>query len=481
MGYLSAMYRLFKDTVSETEKDNIALVKLHMKMCVKHYHALIPQLDLIATQWGVNIEDTLSHNDLGLPRSERKSQRRQGNLEEQLRNKAREPRRRMVGEDTADPVAGPSAGRPQQNGKTSATNSAETPGKFRAQNKGGLRKRRETKVLLPEAEEDLRLLKRQLKSQPALQERQINHPQELRKVPGGSAMSRQDLDVRASPSSMLTKATTTASYISIQLLQVLRKATAFSSAGKFGRRYALLKENPDGQTFRAFHHSLTTQWDVLPQDQGMVREYYRVKESNNGQFLGVRMKYHVWRQRFIATVHSQRRLISDKAKALSTAIDKRKQLMGNRILGRHYDPQTYAFLMAEVGRLYRGAYQEIATKALDLFKGSKIQLSSLKSVRTFRVKLEAYRATLDTYRIREAVFGPNGQLYKEIQERKFTQPDLMRFHDRRSSKGWPEGMEGILEWLDHHQSILEYSQQGSKTSTLFPKDQLRAHDQVDFS
>jgi hypothetical protein len=65
MGYLRAMYRLFKDTVSETEKDNIALVKLHMKMCVKLYHALIPQLDLIATQWGVNIEDTLSYHNLG--------------------------------------------------------------------------------------------------------------------------------------------------------------------------------------------------------------------------------------------------------------------------------------------------------------------------------------------------------------------------------------------------------------------------------
>jgi hypothetical protein len=81
MGYLRATYRLFKDTVSETEKDNIALVKLHMKMCVKHYQALIPQLDIIATQWGVNIEDTLSHNDLGLPRLERKSRRRQSNLE----------------------------------------------------------------------------------------------------------------------------------------------------------------------------------------------------------------------------------------------------------------------------------------------------------------------------------------------------------------------------------------------------------------
>jgi hypothetical protein len=72
----------------------------------------------------------------------------------------------------------------------------------------------------------------------------------------------------------------------------------------------------------------------------MVREYYRVKESNRGRFAGVRMNYHVWRQRFIATVHSQRRLITDKAKALSTAIDKKKRLMEDRILGLNYDPQT---------------------------------------------------------------------------------------------------------------------------------------------
>jgi hypothetical protein len=82
----------------------------------------------------------------------------------------------------------------------------------------------------------------------------------------------------------------------------------------------LFEDYPDGHTLRAYYHSLTTQWDVLPQDQGMVKEYYRVKELNKGLFASVRMNYHVWRQRFIATVHSQRRLISDKAKALSTAI-----------------------------------------------------------------------------------------------------------------------------------------------------------------
>jgi hypothetical protein len=57
MGYLKTMYRLFKDTVSGNDRDdignNIGLIKLHMKAGIKHYHALIPQLDLIATQWSV--------------------------------------------------------------------------------------------------------------------------------------------------------------------------------------------------------------------------------------------------------------------------------------------------------------------------------------------------------------------------------------------------------------------------------------------
>jgi hypothetical protein len=48
-----------------------------MKTCIKHYHALIPQLDLITTQWGVIIEDTRSQNNLGLLRSEGERQKRQ--------------------------------------------------------------------------------------------------------------------------------------------------------------------------------------------------------------------------------------------------------------------------------------------------------------------------------------------------------------------------------------------------------------------
>jgi hypothetical protein len=117
---------------------------------------------------------------------------------------------------------------------------------------------------------------------------------------------------------------------------VLENTTAFSSAGKFGKEYALLKENLDGQTFRAFNHSLTTQWDVLPQDQSMIKEYYRVKESQEGQFAGVIMNYHVWRRRFIAIVNSQRRLRSEiqllsleSVKTLTTVEDQDVTRTGN--------------------------------------------------------------------------------------------------------------------------------------------------------
>jgi hypothetical protein len=138
MGYLRATYHLFKDTVSESEKDNRALVKAHMKMCVKHYHALIPQLDLVKSQGGVKIDHAMSHDELGLPRSKREKQKRQGNLEQQLRNQSKEPRKQM----------------------TSAPNCAETLEKFRAGNDDGLGKGREAKGLLIKPKEDLQLLKK---------------------------------------------------------------------------------------------------------------------------------------------------------------------------------------------------------------------------------------------------------------------------------------------------------------------------------
>jgi hypothetical protein len=48
MGFLKATYRIFKDFISPDEKQNIELIKTYMKVCVRHYHSLLPQLDLIA-------------------------------------------------------------------------------------------------------------------------------------------------------------------------------------------------------------------------------------------------------------------------------------------------------------------------------------------------------------------------------------------------------------------------------------------------
>jgi hypothetical protein len=46
-------------------------------------------------------------------------------------------------------------------------------------------------------------------------------------------------------------------------------------------------------------HSRPTQWDILPQNQSMIRQYYKVKGSQKSQFKGVRRSYHIWRRRFI--------------------------------------------------------------------------------------------------------------------------------------------------------------------------------------
>jgi hypothetical protein len=40
-------------------------------MYKKNYHTLLPQLDLIRTQWGIEVEDTLSQDDVGSLKSEK--------------------------------------------------------------------------------------------------------------------------------------------------------------------------------------------------------------------------------------------------------------------------------------------------------------------------------------------------------------------------------------------------------------------------
>jgi hypothetical protein len=88
---------------------------------------------------------------------------------------------------------------------TSAPNYAETLEKFRARHNEGLRKGRETKGLLIKPKEDLKLLKRQIKSHPAFQEEQLNHQQELKQVPRGLNTARQGSEGQTTTSSTLKK------------------------------------------------------------------------------------------------------------------------------------------------------------------------------------------------------------------------------------------------------------------------------------
>jgi hypothetical protein len=157
--------------------------------------------------------------------------------------------------------------------------------------------------------------------------------------------------------------------------------------------------------------SLAEPWSIIPPDSGPVKEYYKVKDANQDKFSGDRLSYPVWHRRFIATMHSQRMLILDKALALSTALDRKNEMLGAMIGELHYDPTTSAGFIAELERLYGGSDHEIAATANELFKGQRVQLTSLESVQAFRVKLAAYILTLETYGKREAEFLPNSRLW----------------------------------------------------------------------
>jgi hypothetical protein len=115
-----------------------------MKMCIRQYHALIPQLDLIATPWGISIEAVLSQNDFGSPKLERKGRKKQSNQEDTEHSDQAQTRRQPSAESSergetlaeanqgctisCPPVTRSAdfAGSSQQKGMTSATNSVTT-------------------------------------------------------------------------------------------------------------------------------------------------------------------------------------------------------------------------------------------------------------------------------------------------------------------------------------------------------------------
>jgi hypothetical protein len=115
--------------------------------------------------------------------------------------------------------------------------------------------------------------------------------------------------------------------VGMQLFQVLRDATSTAGGGGFGPGAKLIEEYPDRHTMRTFYRSLVQPWDIIPPETGPVKEYYKVRDANKDQFAGDRINFPVWRRRFLATVHSSRMLISDKALALSMALDKKKELV----------------------------------------------------------------------------------------------------------------------------------------------------------
>jgi hypothetical protein len=104
-------------------------------------------------------------------------------------------------------------------------------------------------------------------------------------------------------------------------------------------------------------------------------------------------------------VHTQRMLVADKAVALSAALDTKQEILSQVVRGLNYDARTYAAVIRELERLLGGAEAEVMFASTELFKGPKVVLSSLDSVRTFRVKLFAYRTILETHGQREAEFA----------------------------------------------------------------------------
>jgi hypothetical protein len=199
--------------------------------------------------------------------------------------------------------------------------------------------------------------------------------------------------------------------VGMQMIQALRDVTAAAGGGP-NRQNNLVEEYPCGMTMREYYDSLPEPWDVELIEYGPVKELHKVKFTE--KFAGDRMGYAVWRRRFFAMVHTQRMLVADKAVALSAALDTKQEILSQIVRGLNYDARTYAAVIRELERLFGGAEAEIMLASTELFKGPKVVLSSLDSVRTFRVKLVAYRRILETHGQREAEFAPNSHLYREL-------------------------------------------------------------------
>jgi hypothetical protein len=156
MGFLRKTYKRYKDSPGPVDETNMALIRLHMKACVSQYHAVLPQLDLIATQWGVQLEDTWSQDDLGSLRTDSSRRKRQEVLDDQLRSQLRDVRRHEVGEEEVPVIAErrKTTSSPKDTAKKSSGIQSKEVERLLEQNKEERRKRRTTEDMLSKAEED---------------------------------------------------------------------------------------------------------------------------------------------------------------------------------------------------------------------------------------------------------------------------------------------------------------------------------------
>jgi hypothetical protein len=217
--------------VLQQAQDNVQLIRIHMKTCMKHYHAVLTQLDLIATQWGINIDDTLAQDDKGSLRLKAARQRPTTALDIQLPDQIRDVRKTQVRErdrekDGANEDPEPQTSRLFTNHKSSAAPHLEEIQKLSNQAREEVKKRRTTEASLCKAEEDLRLLREQLKAKVTSLESQSSGPPD----PPSSAesqrsesLTRRITPARGSVSSNFT-ASSGPSDVGSQLLQVLREA-----------------------------------------------------------------------------------------------------------------------------------------------------------------------------------------------------------------------------------------------------------------
>jgi hypothetical protein len=202
---------------------------------MRHYHSLLPQLDIIATQWGVDPDDNLER-DIGLLRSEGEISKRQKVLDEQLRNQVQDARMQQVGgQGQNNPVVSGSSASSRLINQAKSSNQppSEAVDRLTKQNKEEVRKRRDLEQMLSKIEEDYRLFGQQhsvsatssaaggVAPRPqvpllVLPENPLPHP----RPPGSERDSVQSTfgpESNASPD------------VGMQLLQVLRDAT--SNAG----------------------------------------------------------------------------------------------------------------------------------------------------------------------------------------------------------------------------------------------------------